>query len=122
MLGFTPSLRLGSGLRKLNSEELTEQALAVLSEALSNMARHANASRADVAVDVNQDGTLSVIVTDNGTGIPPGAPRSGLCNLADRAAMLGGELRLGQAEPGALRPGTKLEWRVPIASRSEGGN
>jgi signal transduction histidine kinase len=120
VLGFAPSLRLG-GLRTLNSEELTEQALVVLREALSNMARHAGASRADVTVDVSQDGILSVIVTDDGTGIPPGGRRSGLRNLADRAAKLGGELRLGQAEPAAPRPGTKLEWRVPVAAAPHPG-
>jgi signal transduction histidine kinase len=118
MLGFTPSLRLGAGLRTLNSEELAEQALAVLREALSNTARHADASRADVTVDVGQDGILSVTVADDGTGIQPGARRSGLRNLADRAAMLGGELRLEPAEPAAPRPGTKLEWRVPAAPGS----
>jgi hypothetical protein len=36
-LGFAPSLRLGAGLRTLNSEELTGQALAVLRDALSNV-------------------------------------------------------------------------------------
>jgi len=94
-----PSLRLGAGLRTLNSEELTEQALIVLREALSNIARHAGASRADVTVDVDHDGILSVLVTDNGTGLPPGGRRSGLRNLADRAEKLDGELRLDQADP-----------------------
>lgn len=112
MLGFAPSLRLGAGLRTLNSEEMTEQTLIVLREALSNTARHSGASRADVTVDVDGDGILTVAVTDNGTGIPPGPRRSGLRNLADRAAALGGELRLSPAEPGAPRPGTRLEWRV----------
>ena len=121
-LGFAPSLRLGAGLRTLNSEELTEQALAVLREALSNMARHAGASRADVTVDVSQNGILSVIVTDDGTGIPPEGRRSGLRNLADRAARLGGELRLDPAEPDAPRPGTRLEWRVPAASATASGS
>jgi len=90
--------------------------LAVLREALSNVARHAGASQADVTVDVGQDGVLSVLVADDGTGIPAEGRRSGLRNLADRAAKLGGELRLGPAEPGALRPGTRLEWRVPVTS------
>jgi GAF domain-containing protein len=116
VLGFAPSLRLGAGLRTLNSEELTEQALIVLREALSNMARHADATRADVTVDVSQDGILSVIVTDNGAGLPPGGRRSGLHNLAGRATELGGELRLSPAEPAAPRPGTRLEWRVPTAA------
>ena len=109
-------MRLGAGLRALNSEELAEQALAVLREALSNTARHAGASRADVTVDVDQDGFLSVIVTDDGTGIPAGGRRSGLRNLADRADKLGGELRLGPANPDKPRPGTRLEWRVPAGS------
>ncbi len=115
-LGFTPSLRLGAGLRTLNSEELTEQVLAVLREALSNMARHAGASRADVTVDVGQDGILSVLVADDGTGIPAEGRRSGLRNLADRAAKLGGGLRLGPADSAAPRPGTRLEWRVPVVT------
>jgi signal transduction histidine kinase len=56
-------------------------------------------------------------VTDNGTGIPPGSSRrSGLRNLADRAAELGGALQLSPAEPGSPRPGTRLEWRVPLTA------
>ena len=117
MTGFAPSLRLGPGLRTLNSEELTEQALIVLREALSNMARHAGATRADVTVDVDRDGFLVVTVTDNGTGLPTGSSRrSGLRNLADRATGLGGELQLSPAEPAAQRPGTRLEWRVPAVA------
>jgi signal transduction histidine kinase len=117
MLGFAPSLRLGPGLRTLESEELSEQALVVLREALSNMARHAGATQADVTVDVGSDGYLTVTVTDNGTGIPTGsARRSGLRNLADRAAELGGELQLSPAEPESARPGARLEWRVPVTA------
>jgi signal transduction histidine kinase len=115
MLGFAPSLRLGPGLRTLSSEDLDGQALIVLREALSNVARHAGATRADVMVDVDDDGCLTVTVTDNGTGIPSGGRRSGLRNLAGRAAELGGELRLSPAEPTAPHPGTRLEWRVPVA-------
>jgi signal transduction histidine kinase len=116
MLGFAPSLRLGPGLRAEAGGEVTEQALVVLREALSNAARHAEASRVDVTVDVDHDGILTVLVIDNGVGIPLEVTRSGLRNLADRAAKLGGELRLGPAEPGAEPPGTRLEWRVPAVS------
>ena len=116
MLGFAPSLRLGPGLRALDNEELTGQALIVLREALSNVARHADATRADVTVDVGTDGCLAVTVTDNGTGITPDGRRSGLLNLAHRATELGGELLLSPAAPGAPQPGTKLEWRVPATA------
>jgi signal transduction histidine kinase len=112
MLGFAPSLRLGAGLGTQVSAEVAEQALAALREALSNAARHANASRVDVTVDVDEDGILAVQVIDDGGGLPPGR-RSGLRNLADRATKLGGELRLDPADPDAPRPGTRLQWRVP---------
>jgi signal transduction histidine kinase len=114
VLGFAPSLRLGAGLGRSASAEVAEQALAALREALSNAARHASASRVDVTVDVGPDGILSVLVADNGTGLPPDGRRSGLRNLAARAEKLGGELRLSPADPGAPAPGTRLEWRVPV--------
>ena len=113
MLGFAPSLRLGAGLGGDIRPEVAEQALAALREALSNAARHANASQVDVTVDAGTDGMLTVQVTDDGTGIPDGGRRSGLRNLAGRAEKLGGELRLEPADPGAPAPGTRLEWRVP---------
>src|SRR3984893_14392270 len=66
MLGFAPSLRLGSGLGEDISPEVAEQVLAALREALSNAAGHANASQVDVTVDTGSDGMLTVQVTDNG--------------------------------------------------------
>jgi signal transduction histidine kinase len=110
MLGFAPALRLGSGLDSQATAELSEQLLAVLREALSNAARHSGATRVDVTVDTDSSGTLTVLVRDNGSGIPEGTRRSGLSNMADRAEKLGGELRLSPAEGG----GTELEWKVPV--------
>ncbi|HXZ75472.1 MAG TPA: GAF domain-containing protein, partial [Streptosporangiaceae bacterium] len=115
MLGFAPSLRLGAGLGAQVSQEVAEQALAALREALSNAARHSGASQVEVTVDVDPDGILAVQVTDNGIGLPPEGRRSGLSNLARRADKHGGELRLGPADPGAARPGTRLEWRASCA-------
>jgi signal transduction histidine kinase len=117
MLGFAPSLRLGAGLGEDISPEVAEQVLAALREALSNAARHANASQVNVTVDRDGDGMLSVRVSDNGIGIPAGGRRSGLRNLANRAEKLGGELRLEPSDPGAPEPGTRLEWRVPCGGR-----
>jgi signal transduction histidine kinase len=115
LLGFAPSLRLGAGLGGEIKPEVAEQALAALREALSNAARHAAATRVDVTVDAGTDGLLTVQVTDNGIGIPADGRRSGLRNLASRAEKLGGELQLGPAVPGESPPGTRLEWRVPLA-------
>jgi len=110
-LGFAPALRLGSGLDSRATAELSEHLLAVLREALSNAARHSGATRVDVVVDTDAAGTLTVLVRDNGSGIPEGETRrSGLANMRDRAEKLGGSLRLAPAEGG----GTELEWRVPV--------
>jgi signal transduction histidine kinase len=52
---------------------------------------------------------LHVVVTDDGTGLPPVSVRSGLANLADRAERLGGELTTAGAASG-----TEVHWRVPL--------
>jgi signal transduction histidine kinase len=118
VLGFSPSLRLGGGLSGLGASgpvgDVADQALAALREALSNAGRHACATVVDVTVDVDSGQFLVVQVIDNGTGIPAAGRRSGLRNMARRAEKHGGELRLGPANDDAARPGTKLEWRIPI--------
>ncbi|MBO0776916.1 MAG: histidine kinase, partial [Actinobacteria bacterium] len=119
MLGFTPSLRLGTGLDDRVTAEPAEHALTVLREALSNVARHARASRVDVSVAA--DGDLTVRVGDNGSGIPATVRRrSGLANLAERAERLGGMLRVSAADE-ATGTGTVLEWRVPLRPAGPGG-
>ena len=113
-LGFAPALRLGSRLDSHGNPEVAEQALAVLREALSNVARHAAATRVDVTADVDGAGLLTLRVVDNGVGIGLQTRRSGLLNLANRAEELGGEMQVTSAEGG----GTELEWRVPLLSGS----
>jgi two-component system, NarL family, sensor histidine kinase DevS len=109
-LGFAPALRLGSGLDSHVTPQVAEQVLAVLREALANVARHAGASRVDVTADVDAAGMLTLRVIDNGIGIGPATRRSGLLNLANRAEELGGEMEVTEADGG----GTELEWRVPL--------
>jgi signal transduction histidine kinase len=108
-LGFAPSLRMSG---HLDDAELpvgaSEHLLGALREALSNAARHANASRVDVTVEIGQE--LVLVVRDNGSGLKEPGRRSGLTNLAERAELLGGTMRVGCADGG----GTELEWRVPM--------
>jgi signal transduction histidine kinase len=113
-LGFAPSLRMDGRLDAVVPESVAEHLLAVLREALSNAARHAGASRVDVAVSVESTGhngrDVMLTVRDNGTGIPSGTRRSGLANMTDRATALGGSMRTDPAGSG----GTELTWRVPL--------
>jgi signal transduction histidine kinase len=107
-LGFAPSLQLDGALDTMVPDEIAEHLLTALRESLSNAARHADATQVDVTITVNHHLVLTVL--DNGVGIAPGGRRSGLRNLAQRAAGLGGSLT---ARPGAAG-GTELVWRVPL--------
>ncbi|MFP3712623.1 GAF domain-containing sensor histidine kinase [Puerhibacterium sp. TATVAM-FAB25] len=108
VLGFPPSLRFSGPVDAAVPPGLVDHLVAVLREALSNVARHAGATAVDV--DVRVDDRLLVRVRDDGVGLPPGGRRSGLANLAHRAAELDGTLELA---PGP-RAGTVLEWAVPL--------
>jgi signal transduction histidine kinase len=107
-LGFAPSLRMDGLLDTLATADIADNVLAVLREALSNIARHAQASHVEVSVRVHGK-VFTVEVMDDGIGMGRDAARSGLINLASRAEQLGGSLRVTSSGSG----GTSLVWRVP---------
>jgi signal transduction histidine kinase len=86
-------------------------------EALQNTAKYARATRACIGLQA-ADGALSFTVSDDGTGYdardtPMG---SGLRNMADRLAALGGRLEI-QSAPGR---GTTITGHLPVPAT--GGN
>ncbi len=74
------------------SEQVESAAYFVIAEALANVAKHAQATRASVAV-ATKDGVIAVEVTDDGAGGADSAG-SGLTGLADRVASLEGHLEV----------------------------
>ncbi|MET8145715.1 GAF domain-containing protein [Sphaerisporangium sp. NPDC005288] len=108
-LGFMPALSMEGQLDNQVPPRLAEQVLAVLSESLSNVVRHAKATRAEVVARTRDD-RLTLIVEDNGVGLSGGGRRSGLRNLEERAAGLGGTFELDAPAGG----GTRLTWSVPL--------
>ena len=106
-LGRLPHLRFTGPIDAVVPEPVAEDLVAVLREALTNVARHANASSVDVVVTV-ADHQLTVDVLDNGVGIGPAERRSGLANLHRRAERHGGALTTPQCE------GTHLRWTIPL--------
>jgi signal transduction histidine kinase len=108
--GMSPSVHLDERLDQDVPGEIGEHLLYALREALSNAARHGQASHVDVTVQV--DGKLSLLVRDNGSGIKDTTRRSGLANLAQRAERYGGTLTIGAGSDG----GTELRWEVPLPS------
>jgi signal transduction histidine kinase len=109
-LGYDPDLVIEGRLAGL-STALETDLLAVVREALSNVARHAHADRVAVRLGIGED--VVVEVRDDGVGIDPGAARSGLVNLGTRAAARSGTFRIARAPAG----GTVLSWRVPREDR-----
>ncbi len=86
----------------------------IVQEALTNVAKHAQATRVKVAMTVTRT-ALKVTITDNGRGIRPGAEKNGrdgfgVLGMIERATALGGEL--GVAPAG--RRGTRVSLRIPL--------
>jgi signal transduction histidine kinase len=108
-LGFAPAVRFEGLLDIVVDDATAENLIAVLQEALSNVARHAEATRVDVTLTAGAD--LLLCVTDNGIGITDTGRRSGLANMQTRAERLGGTFDVRPADGG----GTLLEWRVPLS-------
>ncbi len=111
--GFLPNLAIEGVLSEVPFE-LEADVVAVVREALSNSVRHASATDAEVRVSTLED--LVITVRDNGVGIGPDIPRSGLANLTERARARGGWC---QARPGSPN-GTEFVWTVPLPHGSPG--
>jgi signal transduction histidine kinase len=75
----------------------------IVQEALTNVRRHAPGAAVDVELHYADD-ALQLRIRDNGPGPPPAAPadRHGLSGMRERAAAVGGRLRIGPATGGGL--------------------
>ncbi|GIJ68507.1 hypothetical protein Voc01_034240 [Virgisporangium ochraceum] len=98
-------LRVDVGARLPREIEAT--AYYLVSEAVTNAARHSAATVVTVEVDAGADG-LRIVVTDDGRGGAVPAPGGGLQGLADRVAALGARLELDSPATGGTRLGTLL--------------
>lgn len=100
---------------EIMSEPLTDDiaitAYYVAAEAITNAAKHAQASTITVRVTQQAD-EVNVWVKDDGCGGADPGSGSGLAGLADRVAALGGTLRLN-SRPGS---GTTIQAVLPCAS------
>jgi len=83
----------------------------MIAEGLANIAKYAEAERADVHVR-EQDGVLEVDVADDGCGGADASKGTGLHGLEERLRALDGTLAL-ESEPGK---GTRLVARIPLAA------
>jgi signal transduction histidine kinase len=116
--GFPIQLR-APGLSGLSLSSETEiHLLRIVQEALTNVRRHAQATRADVHV-VQENGSLRLEIEDDGQGFSPpeaapgGEAHYGLQMMRERAEEIGADLSIDSRRGGGTR--VQLRWTVPEA-------
>ena len=104
-------IRLSLGQEPDISADAMQQLATIGREALHNVVKHGGADHVDIALEYDVD-RLALIITDDGQGFDPAAPRPGhfgLQSMRERAAAIGGMLEVLSSE-GA---GTQVRVRVP---------
>lgn len=100
-------------------DDLATAIFRVFQEALTNIVRHAEATKVDVTLRKNKD-MVTLTVSDNGKGLRKdqlAKPKSfGLLGIQERARSFGGEATI----TGARRKGTTLTVRVPLDQSDKG--
>jgi signal transduction histidine kinase len=98
--------------QRLGDEQETV-AYRVVQEALSNVVKHAQATRVSLAVAA-ADGELRITVTDDGRGFDPGSPTGGfgLVGMRERIDLAGGRLAIEHGDPG-----TRVDVVLPAPAR-----
>jgi signal transduction histidine kinase len=109
-----------SGLERRAPEEVETAIYRIVQEALTNVAKHAQASRVSVIVQA-VDHHVQAIIEDNGIGFDDesgerATPASGLglAGMEERASLLGGSLTVERASP----QGTSIYARIPTHGAS----
>ena len=97
-----------------------DQLFLILREAVRNAAAHSGASTINVRLTITDEETVGV-VEDDGQGVDPKEVQrsrtGGLSFMRDRAALIGGECRIGPAP----QRGTRVEVTVPLGTDPDAG-
>jgi two-component system, NarL family, sensor histidine kinase DevS len=120
VLGLNPQVAVIGPVDRVVTGPLADTVLAVLREALTNVGRHANATKAVITLTAGDE--LRLVVADDGRGIGEDNGDGnegglGLKNMRQRAERLGGGMEIGTSREG----GTRLTWHVPLESLEEFG-
>ena len=111
--GIECRINLASDESNLSKEKSTNL-FRIVQESLTNVIRHANATKVEINLS-EKDGRLLLEVADNGKGITKAAvtnPKSfGLIGIKERVHSLGGEVDIS----GTPNAGTRLKVKMPIS-------
>ena len=100
------------GSREPLPADIDLSAFRIIQEAVTNVVRHAGTDRCLVWID-QQDGQLSIEVTDSGRGGSPAGTGYGITGMRERAALLGGDFSAGPRPGGGFQVAARLPVPVP---------
>lgn len=92
--------------------------LRILQESVTNVLKHANATRLRIATDLGPSGGVRIRLTDNGCGFVPeqrATSGRGLRNMRKRAQTLGAELSIGPDPENSAGEGNEVALVIPLA-------
>jgi signal transduction histidine kinase len=100
------------GSREPLPADIDLSAFRIIQEAVTNVVRHAGTSQCRVLID-QQDGQLSIEVTDSGRGGSAAGTGYGITGMRERAALLGGDFSAGPRPGGGFRVAARLPVPAP---------
>jgi signal transduction histidine kinase len=95
------------GSREQLPADIDASAFRIIQEAVTNVVRHAGTSQCQVSIS-QQDGELSIEVTDSGRGGGLAGTGYGITGMRERAALLGGHFSAGPRPSGGFRVAARL--------------
>jgi signal transduction histidine kinase len=101
------------GRREPLPADIDLSAFRIIQEAVTNVVRHAGTDRCLVWID-QQDGYLSIEVTDSGRGGSKTGTGYGITGMRERAALLGGDFSAGPRPGGGFRVAARLPVPAPV--------
>ena len=102
------------GSREPLPADIDLSAFRIIQEAVTNVVRHAGTGQCQVLID-QQDGQLSIEVTDSGRGGSTAGTGYGITGMRERAALLGGDFSAGPRPGGGFRVAARLPVPAPPA-------
>jgi signal transduction histidine kinase len=104
------------GSRETLPADIDMSAFRIIQEAVTNVVRHAGTSQCQVSIG-QQDGQLSIEVTDSGRGCSAAGTGYGITGMRERAALLGGDFSAGPRPGGGFRVAARLPVPAPASAR-----
>jgi nitrate/nitrite-specific signal transduction histidine kinase len=114
--GLRAEFTASTGIPSSFAPRVQVELLRIVSEALNNVRKHADATIVRITAEAS-DGELLITITDNGRGFDEANAFDkgmGLQGMRERARLIGGSLRIRSE----LSGGTTIEIRAPIAASS----